>query len=77
MNVFYILSRKDFFELGKNCRVAHAAGIVDGLVENKASVTVFSSVSARKYCSEKASFYKLSGVGAFWYLDLIVSLLKN
>ncbi|HHF2905042.1 TPA: glycosyltransferase [Vibrio diabolicus] len=77
MKIFYVLSRKDFFELGKNGRVAHAAGIVDGLVENNVSVTVFSSVSARNYCSEKASFYKLSGFGVFWYLDLIASLLKN
>ena len=77
MNILYVLSRKDFFELGKNGRVAHAAGIVNGLVENNVNVTVFSSASACKYCSDKASFIKLSGFSVFWYLDLVVSLLKN
>ena len=77
MKIFYVLSRRDFFELGKNGRVAHAAGIVDGLIDNDVEVTIFSSVSADKYCSEKANYKKLSGFGVFWYVSLIYSLLKN
>ncbi len=77
MNIFYVLARKDFFELGVNGRVSHARGIIQGLVNNNVNVTVFSSKSASNYCNELAIYEKISGASILWYFNLIFSLLKK
>lgn len=76
MNFKYILTTKNFFKEGPCGRVSHAKGFVDGLIHNRASVTLISDGGAEEFV-EKNSNLIFKNINNFFYIFCFFEILKS
>lgn len=84
--VAYVLAKSDYFSEGERGRVSHALGVIEGLVGNGVSVTVFSGTGIGKLVDGvdgRVEVFEVGGggglgrIGELWWRRRLVRLLSK